>query len=184
MIRILALSLFVFLLLTGFSNSVQAQQRIGIFQDSIHSPKKATIYSAILPGLGQAYNKKYWKIPLVYAAIGGCVTAAIINQGEFKSMRDELVFRENNAGLFQNTDFNNFNNTQLLEFSDYHRRWRDNMIIFSLLAYTFNLIDANVDAHLFSFNVDQNLSMAVRPSFDFTSYKQTYSGLSLTISFK
>ena len=177
-------SIFLCLTLVGFSNSMRAQERIGIFQDSIHSPKKATIYSAILPGLGQAYNKKYWKIPIVYAAIGGCVTAAVINHGEFKSMRDELVFREKNSGAFDNLDFDKFDDSQLLEFSDYHRKWRDNMILFSALAYAFNIIDANVDAHLFSFNVDKNLTMAVMPTFGFTAFSQSYSGLSITFKFK
>lgn len=181
-LRIVPFSLCLFFV--GITISAKAQQRIGVFQDSVHSPKKATIYSAVLPGLGQAYNKKYWKIPIVYAAIGGCITAAVINQGEFKSMRDELVFREKNSGAFQNLEFDKFDNSQLLEFSDYHRKWRDNMIIFSMLAYTINIIDANVDAHLFNFNVDENLSMTVQPSFGFASFSQSYSGLIVTFKFR
>lgn len=184
MSRIGRSSVFLILFLVGLANSASAQERIGLFQDSIHSPKKATIYSAVLPGLGQAYNKKYWKIPLVYAAIGGCITAAVINQGEFKSMRDELVFREKYSGSLQNLDYQFYDDSQLLEFSDYHRKWRDNMIIFSALAYTFNIIDANVDAHLFNFNVDENLSMSLQPTFGFTSFRQSYSGLSITFKFR
>lgn len=180
-LRILVL---VITLLAGASNSSVAQERLGLFADSVHSPKKATIYSAVLPGLGQAYNKKYWKIPIVYGAIGGCVTAAVINHREFNSMRSELRFRETNSGSFQKAEFMSFDDSQLLEFSDYHRRWRDNMIIISALAYTLNIIDANVDAHLFNFNVDKNLSMAVHPKVGFTSYNQAYSGLSITMRFK
>ena len=52
-------------------------QKRNFFSDSIHSPRKATIYSAVLPGLGQAYNQKYWKIPVVYAVIGGVFDSSI-----------------------------------------------------------------------------------------------------------
>lgn len=175
---------FILILLCGTYSSSLSQGRTGLFADSIHSPKKATIYSAILPGLGQAYNKKYWKIPIVYAAIGGCVAAAVINHGEFKSMRDELSHRQANSGSFKNSEFNRFNDSQLLEFSDYHRKWRDNMFIFSALAYTLNIIDANVDAHLFNFNVDKNLSMTVQPRFGITAFNQSYTGLSLSLRFQ
>lgn len=158
-------------------------QKHNFFSDSIHSPKKATIYSAVLPGLGQAYNQKFWKIPIVYAAIGGCVTAAIINNRDYNSSRDELLHRQC-SGVRSNSDYLNFEDSQLLELSNYSRKWRDNMLIFTGIAYMLNIVDANVDAHLFNFNVDDKLSMNIMPYTYSTSIRKPVAGLSLTFSFR
>ncbi|MGB1040099.1 MAG: DUF5683 domain-containing protein [Flavobacteriales bacterium] len=156
----------------------------GIFKsDTTHSPRKATIYSAVLPGLGQAYNKKYWKIPLVYAAIGGCLTAALINNRDFKEARDELIDR-NNFGRICNDEFKFYNDSQLLEYSNFSRKWRDNMFIFTGVAYALNIIDANVDAHLFNFNVDKNLSMTVTPFSDWNRQIGGSAGINLRFRFR
>ena len=179
------LRIFVLLVFVIGTTKIAISQRTFLFSsDSLHSPKKATIYSAVLPGLGQAYNKKYWKIPLLYAAIGGCVTAAIINNNNFKVRRDELKFRSDNNGAFNNQEFTNFTDGQLLEFSDYYRKWRDNLIIFSTLAYALNLIDANVDAHLFNYNVDEDLSLNWKPYLYSPFINRPVSGISLTLKFR
>lgn len=152
--------------------------------DTSHSPKKATIYSAVLPGLGQYYNKKYWKIPLVYAAIGGCLTAALINNNEYKIARDELIFRTNNPGSTLNSRFTNYADDQLLARSDYYRKWRDNMFIFTGLAYVLNIIDANVDAHLFNFNVNEDLALTMKPYTFSSEFQKPIAGMSFTLKFK
>ena len=172
------------LTITSFS---QEKEKIKVnyfsFNDSVHSPKKATIYSAVLPGLGQAYNRRYWKIPIVYAAIGGCVTAAVINHRSYQVRREELIFRAE-CGTRKNPDFSSFEDGQLLEFSDYYRKWRDNMIIFSCVAYALNIIDANVDAHLFNFNVDEDLSLNWSPYLYSPDINRLVSGISLTLKFR
>lgn len=152
--------------------------------DTTHSPKKATIYSAVLPGLGQYYNKKYWKIPLVYAAIGGCLTAALINNNEYKTAKDELIFRTSNPGLTLNSRFTSYADDQLLARSDYYRKWRDNMFIFTGLAYVLNIIDANVDAHLFNFNVNEDLAVTMRPYTFSPEFQKPLAGMSFTLKFK
>ena len=173
--------LLIFIVICLTNNSLGQKQ--GFLSDSIHSPRKATIYSAMLPGLGQAYNKKYWKIPVVYALIGGCLTAAIINNKDYQISRDELLFRKNNSRRL-NSDYINFEDFQLLELSNYSRKWRDNMFIFTGIAYMLNLVDANVDAHLFNFNVDDNLSMNIMPYTYSQEFNQPLAGLSLRFSFK
>lgn len=164
------------------SNAGLAQKQ-GFFSDSVHSAKKATIYSAILPGLGQVYNKKAWKVPIVYAAIGGCLVAAISNDGEYDKSRNELIYRKD-YGSSRDQNFFNFSDTELLARADFYRKWRDNMYIFTGVAYILNLIDANVDAHLFNFSVDENLSMNVVPYTYSQEFKRPVAGLSFTFSFR
>ncbi|MDB4088316.1 DUF5683 domain-containing protein [Flavobacteriales bacterium] len=158
-------------------------QKRNFFSDSIHSPRKATIYSAVLPGLGQAYNEKFWKIPIVYAVIGGCLTAAIINNKDYNVSRDELKFRKHNSRRL-NSDYLNFEDAQLLELTNYSRKWRDNMFIFTGVAYMLNIVDANVDAHLFNFNVDDNLSMNITPYTYSQEINSPIAGLRLRFSFR
>lgn len=178
-LRISVVSLFIL----GISNAGNSQRTFLFSTDSVHSPKKATIYSAVLPGLGQAYNKKYWKIPLVYAAIGGCVTAAVINHGNYDLRKQELKYRVE-FGSPQSQKFSSFTDGQLLESSNYYRKWRDNMIIFSCVAYALNIIDANVDAHLFNFNVDEDLSLNWSPYLYSPEINKPVSGISLTLRFR
>ena len=153
--------------------------------DTSHSARKATIYSAALPGLGQVYNRKAWKVPLVYAAIGGCLTAAIINNQEYVVTRAELELRQKNTGLVFNEKYKFYDNNQLLALSDELRKWRDNMYIFTGLSYVLNIVDANVDGHLFNFNVSDDLSLNIMP---YGSYnvilQQPVSGISLKLNFK
>ena len=163
--------------------NASAQNEDVFVADTTHSPRKATIYSAVLPGWGQAYNKKYWKIPIVYAAIGGCLTAALINNRDFNLARKELIFRKD-CGTISNEDFKFYNDSQLLEYSNYSRKWRDNMFIFTGLAYVLNIIDANVDAHLFNFNVDKNLSMTVTPFSDWNRQIGGSAGINLRFRFR
>jgi hypothetical protein len=158
-------------------------QKRNFLSDSIHSPRKATIYSAVLPGLGQAYNQKYWKIPVVYAVIGGCLTAALINNKDYGVSKKELLFRKHNSRRL-NSNYLNFEDYQLLELSNYSRKWRDNMFIFTGIAYMLNMVDANVDAHLFNFNVDDKLSMNIMPYTYSQEFNKPVAGLSLRFNFR
>lgn len=150
-----------------------------------HSPRKATIYSAVLPGLGQAYNKKYWKIPIVYIGIGGCLTTAYFQNQSYIYYRSERKFRFENNGLKRNIDLQGFENIQLEEYEVFHRRWRDNFIMFSAVFYLLNIIDANVDAHLTQFDVGNDLSLNIQPISNFNLVDNSqFMGLSLRLSFK
>jgi hypothetical protein len=144
-----------------------------------HSPRKATIYSALLPGLGQAYNKKYWKIPLVYIGFGtigyfvhwnndkyqlfktGYQHLTDGNQETQDYLKIEAV-RRNNYDLDNPNHFNNLR-TALLRQQDYFRRNRDLLIISFIGFYGLNIIDASVDAHLFDFDISDDLTMNWKP---------------------
>lgn len=138
-----------------------------------HSPRQAAIRSAILPGLGQVYNKKYWKVPIVYAAIGIPVGLFIDNKKWYDRTRYALAVV---SSPNPTTDSLNAVHPQLRPLVDqqaegsilrYRNEFRRNMdysILFALLFWGLNVVDATVDAHLKGFNVSDDLSFRVRPA--------------------
>jgi hypothetical protein len=126
-----------------------------------NKPSKAAFYSAILPGLGQAYNKKYWQIPIVYAALGGGVWAYLENRSQYDELRDAFRIRLNGGtnDQFSRPDGTPFVSTLALERAQ--TRARRNMELSLLVTgafYALQVIWANVDGHLDQFDVSRNLS--------------------------
>jgi hypothetical protein len=147
----------------------------------IHSPKKAGLYSALLPGLGQAYNRKYWKVGVLVAGAGALVYGYQFNQRNYNSFKDELIKRQQGLGnLDESLVF--YTDANLLELQDFYRRNRDLTIIGMGLLYALNIIDAVVDAHLFDFNVNEDLSLHIRPECQ-TLALRPVPGLGLSLRF-
>lgn len=182
------LGVSIFFVLTLFCFNTNAQSDTVVAKKPImteHSPKKATILSAILPGAGQVYNKKYWKVPIVYGAIGSCLYLAINNNVEYNKYFGELVYRTNYPGYTLNPELTNFSTANLTEQADYHRKWRDNFFVFTAVAYGLNIIDANVDAHLFNFDVSDDLTLNISPFTDYSlALNAPVGGISLRLSLK
>jgi hypothetical protein len=131
-----------------------------------HSPKKATLLSVFLPGAGQAYNKKYWKMPIVYAAGGTAVYGIIFyskQYNNFKSAYSERLTRGNNADSY----YNQFQTPTLKSYRDYYRYYRDLSFIGLGAIYILQIIDATVDAHFFDFKITDDLSLNVQPTYQF-----------------
>lgn len=122
------------------------------------TPAKAAFYSAILPGLGQAYNKKYWKIPLVYGAIGTSLYFYIDNNKKYHDYRD--AYKRRLEG-YNDDDYQFLDDDRLIAGQKFYQRNRDLSALFVVGFYVLNIIDANVDAALIQFNVNERLS--VRP---------------------
>lgn len=154
-----------------------------------HSPHMATIYSMILPGLGQAYNKKYWKIPIIYAGFGVFYYLIDYNATEYQLWREayyhtlqdpdglEEPVNEYERLYGDNPDF-------LRDRKDDARRYRDLNWILAGLWYVLNILDATVDAHLFSWEVDDNLSLRVEPQmYNQMGYQKPAGGLKLSLRF-
>jgi hypothetical protein len=120
------------------------------------TPAKAAFFSAILPGLGQAYNKKYWKIPLVYGAIGTSLYFYIDSNKKYHQYRD--AYKSRLEG-YVTDDLAFLDNNRLIAGQKFYQRNRDLSALFVVAFYALNIIDANVNAHLLQFNVDENLSM-------------------------
>lgn len=127
------------------------------------TPSKAAFYSAVLPGLGQIYIGKAWKVPFVYAAIGASVYGYVYNQKEMNRYR--TAYKRRNNG-FTDDEFIELipNKTKLLEGMKFHKNYRDMSFLFILGTYMLNILDANVSAHLMQFNIKDNLS--VKPKFE------------------
>tara|TARA_Y100000994_G_C15703761_1_gene446493 strand:- start:6310 stop:6819 length:510 start_codon:yes stop_codon:yes gene_type:complete len=119
--------------------------------------KKHTLFSAAVPGLGQVYNKKYWKVPIIYAGIGGTIYSYIYNNQKYKEYQSAY-----NAATDDNPktiNFSGYNTTNLITLQDYYRDSRDLSGFFLALIYLLNIIDASVDAHLINYNLNDNLSL-------------------------
>jgi Family of unknown function (DUF5683) len=161
--RFLYIILFFFL----FGNQILFSQEISdviVVKDTVKSqeinplsPAKAAFYSAILPGAGQAYNKKYWKIPLVYAAIGTSIYFYVDNNKKYHSYRD--AYKRRLAG-YEDDQYQYLDDDRLIEAQKFYQRNRDLSLLFAVGFYILNIVDANVDAHLTQFNVNEKLSLA------------------------
>lgn len=143
----------------------------------IHSPVRATVMSAILPGLGQAYNKKYWKIPIIYAGIAGIGYIIKFNNDSYKSSKN-LYIAESELDTPNATSLSRYQAEAL-----YYRRNRDLSIIGLLAFWGLNVIDANVDAHFMHFDISPDLSMNINPVYQLSKTGQLIPQLSFSMNF-
>ena len=157
----------------------QYSQRIFRLIEDPLTPSKAAFYSAIIPGLGQVYIGKSWKVPMVYAAIGASLYYYDLNNKEMNKYRTAYKRRQN--GFFDDefleTDIP-ITTEQLLLGMDFHKNYRDISMILAAAAYMLNILDANVSAHLLQFNVNDDLSVTPNLIFD-----SEMTGLRLAIKF-
>lgn len=151
------------------------------------APAKAAFYSAILPGLGQAYNGKYWKIPIAYAGLGAGIYFVIENDKQLDRYRS--AYKRRLAG-FNDDEFSNPNpdgpprvsTDGLIRAQKLFRRNKELALLVTAGIYALNIIDANVDAHLQQFNVSEDLSLRPGVNFDQFTGKTGY-GLTLNFNF-
>jgi len=150
------------------------------------APAKAAFYSAVLPGLGQAYNKKYWKIPIIYAGMGVGVYFYIQNDKDYDRFRDAYKSRlaGNTDDEFWGEGENPIVSTdRLIDAQKTAQKNKDLSIVVTGVFYLLNIIDANVDAHLRQFNVSDDLSL--EPNFNINPINsQANYGLSLKYNIK
>ena len=125
-----------------------------------HSPATATLRSALLPGFGQIYNEKYWKVPIVYGGLGASVYFIVRNTRRYRDYRSALVARaKGNPDPYRGI----YNEQQLTTLRETYRRWRDLSYISFIAVYVLQVVDANVDAHLYDFDVSDDLSLRLEP---------------------
>ena len=134
------------------------------------APSKAAFYSAVLPGLGQVYNKRYWKIPIIYAGMASGIYFYIQNDKDYNRFRD--AYKRRLAGYTDDEFWGEgtsplVSNDRLIDAQRRAKRNKDMSIVVSVVFYLLNIVDANVDAHLQQFNVNEDLS--VQPVFNFNT---------------
>jgi hypothetical protein len=128
-----------------------------------HSPRKAVLYSLVCPGLGQIYNKKYWKIPFIYGAGGAFMYYISYNQNKYKKFRSAL-FKNKPTNSPAIIDGYQYDYESLGNGTDYYRRYRDLSAAGLAAIYLLNVIDAMVDATFFYYDISDDLSMKVEPA--------------------
>lgn len=144
------------------------------------APARAAFYSAVLPGLGQAYNKQYWKIPIAYGGLATTVYFYIRNDNEYNRFRD--AFKRRLAGFEDDEFFGRVTDQGLIEAQRFYQRNKEISLLVTAAVYVLNIVDANVSAHLRQFNVSEDLSL--QPDFRFDEFSgKTSLGMSLNFKF-
>lgn len=178
----------------AFPLLLDAQSRDTVYTDTIkvneedlpkHSPTKAALFSTFVPGLGQAYNKKYWKIPIVYAGIGIPLYYGLKENEKYNEKREAYVNRldGDSSDVFLEPG-NFYSNDGLLDAMDINKRNRDLMYILAGTVYILQILDASVDAHLFYFNVSDDLTLNYTPVFYYNEkLRKPVQGISLCLNF-
>lgn len=156
------------------------QQKVLLQEQQVHSPHKATMYSAVVPGLGQIYNKKYWKLPVIYGLTGVFIYAFDFNNNQYNKYKN--AYAEFDTG--ERVEFEGYTNKEIiLRLKDNYRRNRDLNVILLAGVYMLNIIDATVDAHLFNYDISEDLSLNIQPSMMRNINQQNALGLTCRLSF-
>ncbi len=170
-----------------------------------HSPHKATIYSMVLPGLGQIYNKQWWKVPIVYGGLIGTYIAADWNhktykkyQGAFVDYTQQLEYEAGNGeppvterwkdvilrDVSQFTESEKeWLRTTLKNKKDNYKRDRDFMYIIMAGVYVLNMIDATVSAHFLNFDINDDLTMKIQPNLQYNNMAGNSVGINCILKF-
>lgn len=195
-------SFFLFLVLLMVGAAVKAQDDVTeIREDSLiiqskdtvllktysarYDPRKALLYAAIVPGLGQIYNKKYWKLPLVYGGFISIGYGINFYQEGYIKYKKELFYNIEN-GYDEDTDIRPsdvYSTGNYRKIVDQYKRERDFMIILMGGMYLLQMVDAHVDAHLKEFDLNPNLQVSIEPMMEQNSLIGRQSGVSLIIKF-
>ena len=181
-----------FLMLMCFTSIVCVAQKVDTSKAQkpksivVHSPRKAAIMSTILPGSGQVYNKKYWKVPIVYAGLGAFGYFFVLNLKSYNTYAKEIIKR--NDTTFKKSQWTvtpampaNYAAKDLLVMANQDRRYAELSAVGFLVFYSFQIVDAYVDGHLFTFDVSDDLSLKVEPTI--LPWNRT-AGLSFTLGLK
>ena len=152
------------------------------------SPKRAALLAAIVPGLGQIYNRRYWKLPILYGGIGTLAYFIKFNNDAYFAYRKAFITQNNaisdpNFPVAYTLKNSAFSTAALAQQRDYWRRNRDLLLIVSGFVYMLQIADATVDAHLMNFNVKDDITLTVAPSVEFIN-AQASAGVSFTFNLK
>jgi hypothetical protein len=180
--------IFIPFLLFGQQQDTTAARKEKKLKDP--RPRRATIMSTVLPGLGQAYNKSYWKIPVIYAAEGVLIYLVADNNRNYQELRTAIRAytdkdsTNNSIGPALERQYPFLSDTTEMKLDrDNYKRNRDFAIIGCLLVYGLNILDANVDAHLRGFRISDDLSFRVKPYLQIADRRTLTSGIALTFRF-
>jgi len=164
-IRTGCLLLLLLFFLSPAKAQVQDQERLpapelNMEESFAPSPAKAAMLSATLPGMGQIYNQKYWKVPIIYAGFGTLYYFLDMNSSEYRKWRQAWIARvDGNPNTID--DFPRHSTAMLERAMDFYRRNLEITYILTAAMYLLNILDASVDAHLMNFDVGEELSFGM-----------------------
>ncbi len=144
-------------------------------------PRKALLYAAVFPGAGQAYNKKYWKLPIVYGGFGTTIFLISLYQGDYNRYKSELFSILNEPGKTKSPS--GFTEEQLRSLVNRNRRERDFYTALTGFWYVLQMVDAHVDAHLKEFDLNPQLKVRLEPSMTNDQLMGRSTGVSLKLRF-
>ncbi|MNU20284.1 hypothetical protein D3C71_85250 [compost metagenome] len=144
-------------------------QKHTIWKDTPVSPKRAGLYSMLLPGLGQISNKQYWKLPVVYGLLGTGIYFFQYNLSGYNEFRK--VYADRLQNIYTDKYIHSIPDMATIKGRrDYHKRDLDLTVLLSVVGYGFQIIDAHVAAHLRGFDITPGLSCQFRPSVQYGLY--------------
>jgi hypothetical protein len=178
-------NILISMLFFGLALQLQAvgQNKDSLIVASKKRANKAALMSAVIPGAGQIYNKKYWKVPIIYAGGATLIYFISVNNTEFKKYSDAIIYRNDNDSMTVD-DYPRYTNEDLLVRKNYYRRNRDLCYIFVGVLYTLNIIDAYVDSQLMDFDVGDDLSLHSGGTINYLSDGSPVLSLQLVLNFK
>lgn len=160
------------LILFAICNRAHAQQgsdtaAVKVSKSAYSAARKASILSAVIPGAGQVYNRKYWKVPIIYAGMGAFGYIFYTNNGNYNDYRRALRESDTNGKGTAVVQGQTYTTSNLQKQKIYYRQQRDIGVMGMAAFYLLNIIDANVDAHLKTFDVSDDLSLRIKPDYKY-----------------
>ena len=190
--RIKLIVLLTFFIQTiSFAQIKDSLQAVNVSADTIavqkdvltlKSPMRASLYSAVVPGLGQIYNEKLWKAPVVWGLVGTGVGFTIYYNNQYKKYRGYYTAKLDGRDSEIPTGYDRLSAEQLGVIQDQQKRYRDYAIAITALVYVLNIVDASVDAHLFGIDKDPDLAIKPAVFYDQNSMQPQY-GFALNFKF-
>jgi hypothetical protein len=195
-LRSIHLYKFIFCLIIGLasfpSGNIYAQSRQLVYDSafvSSHSPIKAQLYSAVLPGLGQIYNHKYWKVPIIYGIGGAVIFMFLYNKDIYDDLNDAYIEVYNMDTPPTSYEFRgrlipsgNIEETLRVAKND-ARKYKDYCIVGIAAVYFLNIIDAMIDAYFLKYDVSDDISLDLSPVITSNDLYASSMGIRLSIKF-
>lgn len=183
------LSILIPIVFLGIDANAQKKDANVKAETVMHSPKKAT-YLALVPGLGQIYNRKYWKLPIVYTGFAVTGYLGIYNRTEYKKFNEAYICLVNDGNDCTNKLAQLYSEDELVYYRDSYRRSMELSFIVMGAWYILQILDASVDAHLYYWEVNDNLSVDVQPIVQpniplniNSSFEKPYTGIKVSFKF-